>query len=370
MRISGPIIVLIALASQVTNSNSLMAQESFVTTVKPEVRPIRVTTSQPVTLEAWFTADIGSRVSGIVEGVSADIGHPVSRNQVLATIAVPELRAREMVLAAEVRVAETIVDSQTAALQAVSAETDRILQLVENQSITDKAGDEARRKLHSARSDLEAARAGLDASSARLEEIREFIGFATLRAPFDGVVTHRGIDPGDHVLGDKTDRSDDALFCLMQLDKLRAVMHIPEKDIPYLDPGDPIVLTFDAIPGFKLNAKVDRMAMALDPETQRMRVEADINALNTRLHPGFYGSAEVLLHMRDQAVTVPATALRFHGGKPVIYSVENNRIVHHPVETGMNNGDWIEVISGIAGSETVVVGTVDQLPEGTEVNVR
>lgn len=348
----------------------LGAQQRSVDTVTPEITNVRLTTTQPVTLEAFHTADMGARVSGVVASVAADIGQPVKKGDVLAKLAVPELEAQRDALLAELKVAETEVAAQEAQYQAVKAETDRILDLVQKRSITDKAGDEATKKLASAQADYDAAAARLEAMSARLAEVRERIGFATLRAPFDGIVAHRGIDPGDLVEADQIGPHGKPLFRVMQTDKLRAVMFVPEKDTVLLDVGDPLSLSFDALRGTRFEASVTRMALALDPTTQRMRVEADIDASGTKLRPGFYGLAEMLLEERKGAITIPATALRFNGEVPLVYTVNEDRIVHRPIQIGVDNGPWLEVISGLNGNEAVVVGTVDRLPEGSVVSVR
>jgi len=350
--------------------NSLAAKQLSVNTVKPELTNVRLTTKQPVTLEAFYTADMGARVSGVVETVNVDIGQRVKQGDILAKLEVPELDAQEQALIAERAAAETEVVAQEAQFQAVKAETDRISDLVAKRSITEKAGDEAAKRLAAAQADLYAAAARLDAMTARLAEVQERIGFATLRAPFDGVVAHRGIDPGDLVQADKIGQQGKPLFRVMQTDKLRAVMFIPEKDTPLLDVGDPLTLSFDALRGTRYEAAVTRMALALDPETQRMRVEADIETGDTKLRPGFYGIAEIVLDERKDAITVPATALRFNGKTPVVYVVNGGIIVHRTIEIGVDHGPWLEAVSGLEGGEQIVVGTVDRLPEGAAVTIR
>lgn len=351
-------------------SHDLNAQQRRVNTVSPEVSDLRITSTQPVVLEAFHSADMGSRVSGVVEEVRVDIGQKVQRGDILATLAVPDLEAKRNAMVAEEKVAQTHVASQEALFQAMEAETKRILDLVEKGSITEKIGEEAKKKLASAEADFLAATANLEATAARLAEIQAQIGFATLRAPFDGYVTVREVDPGDLVKADSFGPQGLPLLRVVQTEKLRAVIFVPEKDTTLLDVGDPLTLRFDALPGVRFESKISRMSMALDTKTQRMRVEADIETGDTKLRAGFYGSAEIVLEEKKDAKTLPATALRFNGEIPLVYLVNNGKISHRPIEIGMNHGAWVEVVSGIQGNETVVVGTVDRLPEGTSVSVR
>ena len=148
------------------------------------------------------------------------------------------------------------------------------------------------------------------------------------------------------------------------------MIHVPEKDSHLLDIGDPASLNFNALPSRNIQGSVSRMAMALSPKSQRMRVEVDIESSDTRLYPGSYGQAVITLAQKENAVTISSSAVRFHGGSPIVYVVTGGKIVHQPVTLGMDQGAWIEVTSGLSGNEQVVSGSIDRLPVGTAVNLR
>ena len=334
--------------------------------VTPQTRDINITTTQPAFVEAFYTAEIGSRVSGIVQSVKVDIGQKVAKGDVLAIIDAPDLHRSRDAMAAEKLVAETKLAAEQAFLEATEAETKRILDLVKNNSVTAKAGEEAKKKSASAQAQYKAAEANLEAMKARLAKAEVMVSFATLKAPFDGVVTKRELDPGDLIVGNQAK----PLLHVAQTNKLRIVIHVPEKDTQHLDIGDPVALTFDALPTRNINGTVDRMALALNSKTQRMRTEVDIEATAPRLYPGSYGQAVISLEQKPKAMTVPAGSVRFSSGAPIVYVVSGGKIVHQSVTLGVDHGAWIEVTSGLNGNEQIVSGSIDRLPAGTAVNLR
>ena len=334
--------------------------------VTPEIRDVEITTSQPAFVEAYHVADIGSRVSGIVNIVHVDIGQKVTQGKILAVVSAPELDRRQEAMAAESAVAQTNLEAEKANLEATRAETQRIIDLVANNSVTAKAGEEAKKKLATANARHKAAEAELKAAIARLAEAEAMVGFASLRAPFDGVVTHRDLDPGDLVVGDQSQ----PLFQVSQVNKLRVVIHVPEKDSQFADAGDAVTFSFDALPGRVLDGKVTRMAHSLSPKTQRMRVEVDIVPEGYRLLPGAYGRATIQLLKKEDVLTVPAEVVRLDSGKPIVYVVSEGKIQHQPVTLGVDHGVWVEITSGLKGTEQIVKGSIDNLPEGTAVQIR
>ena len=121
-----------------------------VQTIKPERRDLVRKTIQPAKAQAFHTADIGVKITGYVKSVPVDIGDQVKKGQILAIIAVPELDAQRKALQAEERELETGVLVAKANLKAVESESNRILELAKNGSVTKKVGDEASNRLAAA----------------------------------------------------------------------------------------------------------------------------------------------------------------------------------------------------------------------------
>jgi RND family efflux transporter MFP subunit len=253
----------------------------------------------------------------------------------------------------------------------VRSESNTSIELVKTGSVTRKAADEARAKQEAAEAQVEGAQARLGSAGSRIAEIDALIGFATMRAPFDGVVSHRSVDPGDLVRAAGDSKEAPApLLRVAQTGKLRVVTHVPERDAVWVDAGDEVLVRFDALPGKVVAGTVTRTSGVLDSSTQRLRVEADIDNNDGVLLPGMFGQATISLEARPQALVIPPGSVRFGGEVPIVYVVEGGRISHREVELGLDDGQWIEVLSGLRAGDKVVKEMLGRLEEGAAVTVK
>ncbi len=332
--------ILAAAASAQTASEDGVSAVRVVTPVR---RDFVVSSTQPGTAEAFYEADLGSKVAGYVSELKVDIGDRVAANQVLARIAVPELvQAR---------------NSAEADVKALQSEYDRIRQLVENKSATPKTATEEKNRL--------------DAAVAKQAEIEAQMDYATLAAPFAGVVTWRSIDPGDMVYPASSPKgSGQPLLRVARLDVIRVRTYVPELESAHVDVGDPATIVFDALPGKTFSSKVSRLSGALDPATRTMLVEVDLPNEDGLIRPGYYGQTRIELGGRPHAVALPSSAVRHDatGGETYVYVVAGGSAHRVPVVTGLTEGEWIEIRSGLEGGEQVATGS-GPLTEGAQVRV-
>ena len=404
------------------------AEGPTVPIVRPERMELRDSTTQPATVHPDHRAEIHARVAGYFEELKVDIGDAVEAGQVLGVVSVPEMRrsmerqeavirrleADERRASAEVALAGAEVDAAEASLErsraeidraeaqlkGVQAELDRVEGLVAEGAVTSRLLDETRQRfessraekaaveasLTSARADVAVAEASRAAAEARaetseaesavsrkeLEELETMVAFATLLAPFDGVVTDRQVDPGDLVRDSRGSSGGDRppLFVVAKLDRVRVRVPIPENDAPRADVGDGAEVSFRAIPGRSFEGVVSRVARGLDPSTRTMLVEIDLPNPGLELLPGMYGEATITLE-RTEGLVLPAGTVRFdESGRSFVYVVDDEGLVRIvDVEAGMDDGTRIEITKGLDGSERIVAPTIDRLEEGQRVRV-
>ena len=342
-----------------------------VQTIKPERRDLVRKTIQPAKAQAFHTADIGVKITGYVKSVPVDIGDQVKKGQILAIIAVPELDEQRKALQAEERELETGVLVAKANLKAVESESNRILELAKNGSVTKKVGDEASNRLAAAQAELAAAKARLGTATARLAEVEVMVAYSRITAPFDGIVTFRSVDPGDLVYSTGSSKAGNpVLFQVAQTNRLRVVTHVPERDAVWLDVGDPVEIEFDAFPGKVFPGKVSRTAGALNGKTQRMQAEIDLDNSKGQLLSGLYGRVKISLETRPGALVLPAGAVRFGQGPSHVYVVSGTTLKHQQVTIGLDHGDWVEILSGLSGEEQIVNGVIGRLKDGATVTIK
>jgi multidrug resistance efflux pump len=281
------------------------------------------------TVEPFWLADQYAKVSGYVSDVKADIGDRVTKGQLLASIDVPEaqievaaaragLAAREKMsaaAAAAVEQAQTVLEvakRQAAGARAEQQLADATLkrqeELFADKAATGQQIDEVRArtevaratagvaeaKIAAAEADLKAARAAeavatanVDLAAAGVAKAEALAAYTKITAPFDGVVTRRGVSPGDLVQAATAARTT-VLFTVQRTDRLRVACDLPETGTAFVRVGDEAEVRFPSLGGEPLRAAVSRVAGAVNPPTRTMRVEIDLDNRAGRLRPGMY----------------------------------------------------------------------------------
>ena len=318
-------------------------QPVAVRTIVPEQRTLTLTSTQPVTAEAFYEADLGAKVSGFVSVLSVDVGSRVRAGQVLARLAVPELDAERNALRAQVA--------------AQRSEYDRTEMLAARNSVTQKALAEARNRL--------------DAAIAREAEIDAQIAYATIEAPFDGVVTARAIDPGDMVHQASSPKgSGEPLLKVAKLDVIRVKTYVPEREAVWANVGDAATITFDALPGQVFSGSVARLSGAIEPATRTMLVEIDLPNADGRIRPGLYGQVRLALEQREAARALPAAAVQYGDGGAFVFVAAAGDVARRtPVQTGLSVAGWVEIVGGLRGDERVVSGAPAGLADGAPLRI-
>ena len=357
-----------------------------VKTVSPQKITIRRTSSQPATARAWHEAELFAKVAGYASKVTADIGDAVKAGQTLMLIDVPEIIKTHERQQAELSLLEykreqfqASVGVARAELGALQSEYNRVQALIKTKAVTQRVGDETKSRYESAKARLVVAEAEVKSAASSvmvgrktLEETEVMMQYASLKAPFAGVVTQRSVDPGDLVRNEvSSERSREPLFTVSKIDVLRVTVPVPERDAVWVKKGDTAKMEFPAIPGEPLKNVVARRSGRLDPKTRTMAVEVDIPNANGRLIPGMYCKVEIIMQEK-LALVVPSEAVRFDltGGESIVYVVkDDNSISHVPVKIGIDDGHNIEILSGLSGGEQVVMGMLGRLKDGQEVSV-
>jgi RND family efflux transporter MFP subunit len=402
--------------------NSTKASAVRVRTVAAEPTEITQKTRQPASLHPFFETEIRSKVSGFVTALPVDIGDYVEAGAKLAEIDVPEMRgerqtlerridllsAEEQAAEAEVDLADAAVRSAEAKLEqarselgqaeaslaAAEAEFSRTNDLVQRGSLQTRILDEVRMKrdseaaaklaLSSAVLSAEAevavfgakraaaaarrrtAEAQVEVARSELAELDVTIAYASVTAPFAGIVTERHADLGDLIDG-RIGEGSLPLFVLSQVDKLRVHVPVPEVDAPFVQPGDALTLTF---PSFRsespIETQITRISGALDPSTRTMTVEAVLENPDRRLLPGMFGEASIDMDTKLAAKMLPSRAVRFdESGKAFVYVVgDDDRVRVAEVTTGIDTGTHVEIVEGIGPGQTVIDSHLKRFSDG------
>jgi hypothetical protein len=224
------------------------------------------------------------------------------------------------------------------------------------------------------------------------------VGYLTLPAPYDGVIVTRNANTGDFVLpalGDPTamQRSPHLapgggaapIYVVDRTDIVRIFVDIPEQDANYVRRGTKASVLARAYRDQELPATVTRTSWALNVKSRTLRAEIDLPNHESQLLPGMYAYGYVIIESPD-VQALPLDALFYKAGKTYFWRYEKGHAVSTEIETGVNDGEWIEVTnrrvkasqSGrthkaswtpIDGSEPVILGDLTTLTEGATVQV-
>jgi RND family efflux transporter MFP subunit len=378
---------------------------------------------QPGRIEAFEQTPLLPKIAGYVSEVLVDIGDRVEKDQVLLRLAVPELhdelRHKEALVAqakAEMHQAAAAIAAAEAALATATAkvteakagtlraqaelerwksESARMSDLVKREAVTPQLADEklsllaaakaaqqeaaarvelAEAAVRQSEANVVKAKADADAVAARLVvaesdvvQTRTMLGYTEIKAPFAGVVTKRNLDAGHYV--QPTTGSAEPLLVVVRTDRVRVFIDVPEMQAALVDPGDPAVVHVPALNGRTMDGSVTRTSWAVEASNRSLNTQIDLENTDGRLRPGMYTTAQLVLQVRENALTLPVTALVTIEGEPCCYCVVSGKLVRTPLTLGLRNGDDVQVVEGLAGNETVVLARADLLQDGQPVEV-
>ena len=155
---------------------------------------------------------------------------------------------------------------------------------------------------------------------------------------------------------------------LQQRDYLRVYLYVPEGSYPFIKRGTPAKLRFDEFPGRIFTGSVARYATALDLATRTMLTEVDIRNPNHILYPRSYAHVTLDLVSHPGVLRLPVAAVNGIGKAAHVLVVERGRLLDAPVSTGINNGNYVEIVSGLSDNDLVVTTYSGALNSGEKVN--
>jgi RND family efflux transporter MFP subunit len=206
-----------------------------------------------------------------------------------------------------------------------------------------------------------------------LRQAQILADYSNVRAPFDGIITHRSVDEGDFIQN-ATSGQTRRLMTVVAIDTVKVVIQIPERDTPWVHVGSEATVALDAWRGRDVKGRVARVSNALDPETRTMRAEIDLENPDHRLLPGMYGQVTLALQRISNAMVIPATALYSRKGENFIILVRDGAAHRQLVRVRYDDGREVEVVKLIDGQEValnesdeVVISNKGEIAEGQHV---
>ncbi len=404
--------------------------------IMPQRRTISCVVEQPSFVESYERSSVFPKMSAYIEKWNVDIGDRVKKGQVLAKLFVPELvedwgtkkatvtldqkridlaKKLVQVAAADVQAAEAHLAESRAMLVQYQSEVDRWKTQVDRLSrevdkgVVDPqvllesknqlrssvgARDAAQATIHNAEAELiakqatleqeqiavEVAAADLEVAQSEARRLQALVGYLTLPAPFDGVITARNANTFDFVLpatGDPSAMRNSPylapagaapIYVVERTDVVRIFVDVPEAEANFVLPGTKASVLIQAFDDDPISASVTRTAWALNVKSRTLRAEIDlpntggqiiadnvpefvrkslaqIKLPNTtsQILPGMYAYGNVLIE-RHGVWALPKTAVDYNDGKAFYWACKDNHAQRMEVQTGVSDDDWIEIV--------------------------
>jgi RND family efflux transporter MFP subunit len=401
------------------------AQKLKVKVVHPRKGGITRTTTQPGVLHAFQYADLYAKASGFLIAQAVDIGDTVERGQELAEIYDPEREQQvEQAAAAvqqgqaeveqslaRVKTAEAMVESAKAFVEEKQAQVAtyaaarkyhrkeylRYIELTQQKAIDQRVSDEKEKQYESAlaaeqeaeaavktaqadltkaQAEVTTAKANVTAARAKVQVLEAaetqaeiLVQYLKLTSPYDGVVTNRNYHRGDFIRS-ADQGSQPPVLSVARTDRIRVVVYIPDRDVPFLDRGDEAVVRVDALSGEEFRGKVSRYSAYEDPANRTMRAEIDLPNPTGRLREGMYGGVTILLEPPSDSLLLPSSALHkeSESGEGELFVVQGGHARRRKVKLGRDNGIVVEVTGGLTTKELVVVSYSGSLEDDEPVD--
>ncbi len=302
------------------------------------------------TVTAERQASLSARTAGLVKSVAVEAGSRVEQGDVIL-----ELDAALAELALE---------------RATEAVNEAKVQLVETRRLFDE-GSSLAKTGGIPRTEAEARAAALQVQDATLKQLEvdrreqaEIVARHELIAPFSGVIGEKMTEVGEWV------ETGVPVLELVEVDAVRFDVQAPQELFPALTPETPVTVRLDSRPDAELPATVTVKVPVKDPVTRTFLVRLAVEAPSELMVPGVSGRAIFRIASDGDVLTVPRDALvRSPDGSVTVWAVADGVAVARRVETGDRMAPTVEIKSGLAEGEQVIVRGNEVLRDGQAVKV-
>lgn len=310
---------------------------------KPSRENLVYTITLPGNISPLYQTTLYAKVSGYLKWIGPDKGDHVKKNQVVAIIDAPEVEEQYQQAVADYKIKKITFER----LDKVLHESPDVI----------------------AKQDVDVAEATYEGAKNLMQQRAAMREYTKVRAPYDGIVTARFADPGALIqVATSSATTAIPLFTVMDLDTVRIYTNVPQDDSPWIVPGKTkSTISVKELPGRSFPATITRSTLALDPSTRSLLVEIDLPNPDYVLRPGTF--AEVTLALREipNALVLPPQAVVSGPKGKSVFTIVQGKAKSVPVQTGITDGKWIEITTGLTGDEDVVVVGKRKLLEGSPV---
>ncbi len=347
--LSVPLLLLSFAIGGCGNSNDVDAKPDSPPAAKVQVMNVKILTLEPqdleenfvlpANLEAWEDLTLAAEQAGAIRWVGPKEGDRISKG--------------EEILKIDPETLEASLARDRAELERQKGHLDRLRRLVEKRLVSQQEYEDGRLAFEVARAQFKLSEVALNKS--------------VLKSPVDGVLDDLLVDRGEYVgVGDP-------MAVLVQVDRLKALIDVPEKDVSFLKGGQRVKLVLastDGRDGPERDGEIIHLAYKADPMTRTYRAKIGVDNRDGAMRPGMIVRAQFLRRKFTNAVAVPLYALIDYEGEKVVYVAEGDvarRVIVRPEAV---LGEQVVISQGLSAGERLIVKGQHVLNDGAAIAVR
>lgn len=285
--------------------------------------------------EPWQAVTLSAEIMGKIEHQAVDDGYPVMKDQEIIRINTTSLQAR--------------LDQVRADHKLAVQEYERV--------------NELRERGISSSQEFDRASMNRDGTAAMLKMAEIEFNHSVIKSEFDGVVDRMYNETGEYVSVGKP------LARLVQVDKLKVLVGIPERDVPRFKSGDSVQMRFDALEDRIITGKIYRIATTAEPATRTFITEIEVDNSDGVLKPGMIARVALVRALYPDAITVPMFTLLSRPDGRFVFVEQDGKAVLRQVETGFFQEGQVLVTKGLSAGDRLIVMGQRTLNDGDAVVV-
>ncbi|PLX97029.1 MAG: hypothetical protein C0621_00895 [Desulfuromonas sp.] len=293
----------------------------------------------PGTLEAWEDLTLSAELAGAVRRIKVDEGASLAKG--------------ETILRIDPETYEANLNRDQVAYDLALRQQQRLERLFSQQLVSEQ--------------EREAAGSAVEAAAADLKRSQVAFDNSFLRSPVAGRLDRLYVDRGEYVpVGTAAAR-------VVQIDRLKVLVDVPEKDISFLKVGEEVALVPAVIEGIDdtaaFPATILHLGYTADPSTRTYRAKLEVDNALGRLRPGMIVRVSFIRRALSDVVVIPLYAVVDRDGEKVVFLDMEGKARLQPIQTGTVVDDLVEVRNGLVGGERLIVKGQHLLSDGAVVTV-
>jgi RND family efflux transporter MFP subunit len=149
----------------------------------------------------------------------------------------------------------------------------------------------------------------------------------------------------------------------------RTFISVPEHEAAYVDIGDEVSLEVQSLQGAIFKGKVTRTSHAIEAANRSLETIVDLPNEDGRLRTGMFATAKLTLDVKENALSLPASAVIRRENVGYCYRLVDGKAVQTPIQIGVQVGSDFEVISGLSDDDLIILNKASTLQNGQAVKL-